>query len=157
VPGSPAEPLTTVLQLRWADTDAYGHVNNVRWVEYVEEVRIRLFGLPDAPSTADPHRPPVFSVFGDGVFTVTAATRIEYADELPYHVQSVRADGWISRIGSSSVDVSVRISELDGDRVYLRAESTQAVRERSDRRAHRFDDRERATLEAHLASPHAFR
>jgi acyl-CoA thioester hydrolase len=156
-PAAAAVPLTTSLQLRWADTDAYGHVNNVTWVEYLEETRIRLFGLPDAPSTADPRRPPVFSVFGPGVFTVTAATRIEYAAELPYHVQSVIAEGWISRIGTSSVDVSVRILDEARTTVHLRAESTQAMRDVATRAAHRFDERERTALAAHLAPPHEFR
>ena len=151
------EPLTTRLQLRWGDTDSYGHVNNVVWVRYLEEVRIRLFGLPDQPAAADPEHPPVFSVFGPGCFTVTVSTRIEYRNELVYHGQSVRAEAWLSRIGSSSVAVSFSVTDEAQTVTYVAAESTQAVRELATRTAHRFTEEEVAVLSAHLAPPHEYR
>ncbi len=151
------EALGTRLQLRWGDTDLYGHVNNVVWVRYVEETRIRLFGLPDQPGTADPGRPPVFSVFGPGCFTVTAATRIEYRNELVYSGQTIWAEAWVSRIGSSSVDISFRIMDDDRTTTYLAAESTQAVRDVATRTAHRFTPEEVAVLSAQLAPPHEYR
>ena len=41
------------LKPRWADMDAYGHVNNVTWLEYLQEARIDLFFV-HAP-TLDTH------------------------------------------------------------------------------------------------------
>ena len=32
--------------LRWADMDAYGHVNNVAVVQVLEEARVAAFGVP---------------------------------------------------------------------------------------------------------------
>ena len=72
-------PVTVTLQLRWADTDHYGHVNNVTYLRYVEEARIRAFGLPDLPATFDPDRPPVLAA-RDG--EVRVLLRRETEDDL---------------------------------------------------------------------------
>ena len=44
------------LQVRWADFDQYGHVNNVKYIEYAQEARILFirsrfgpFGLGNLP------------------------------------------------------------------------------------------------------------
>lgn len=154
---SRAEPLAALLQLRWADTDGYGHVNNVTWVRYLEEARIRLFGLPDRPDTADPRVPRVFDRFGSDVFTITAAQRLSYERELPYRAQEIRVEGWVSRIGSSTVDLSFAVWDAGRAERYLVAETVQAVRDRATRGAHRFDAAERAVLEEYRGDPVGFR
>jgi acyl-CoA thioester hydrolase len=152
------EPLRTRLQLRWADTDGYGHVNNVVWLRYLEETRIRLFGLPDRPATADPDAPPVFGeIVGSDCFTVTAANRVEYRKELIYRGQSVCAEAWLSRIGSSSVDMSFQVTDDAGAQTYLVAESTQAFRLIATRQARRFSATEAAALGMYLAPANQFR
>lgn len=35
-----AEPFRCTLQVRWADFDQFGHVNNVKYIEYAQEARI---------------------------------------------------------------------------------------------------------------------
>lgn len=30
------------IQLRWGDEDAYGHINNVAFLRYLEEARVRI-------------------------------------------------------------------------------------------------------------------
>ena len=34
------------IPLRWADMDAYGHVNNIAVVQLLEEARVAAFGVP---------------------------------------------------------------------------------------------------------------
>ena len=154
---SPENAVGVRLQLRWADTDAYGHVNNVTWVRYLEEARIRSFGLPDFPATAETGKPPILARLDPGSFTITAGVRIEYLNELPYHGQSIMAWVWISRIGSSVITMSFRVTDETGDTVYLIAEQPQAVREVSTRAAHRFTERELAVLGEYLGAPNEFR
>lgn len=102
------------VELRWADTDQYGHINNVAFVRYAEEARIRAFGLPDQPQSADPRRePPVLAQLGTDTFTITGGQRIEYVRELPYRGQSVLTEVWLSRIGSRSLDMDCRIVDED--------------------------------------------
>ncbi|TXN29977.1 acyl-CoA thioesterase [Lacisediminihabitans profunda] len=154
---SPDNSVGVRLQLRWADTDGYGHVNNVTWVRYLEEARIRLFGLPERPDTYTPGEQPILARLDPGCFTITAGQRIEYVNELPYHRQEILATVWISRIGSSSIDLSFRLTDEIDDTVYLLAEATQAVREVETRTAHRFSGRERTVLEEYLAAPNDYR
>ena len=41
------------LKPRWADMDAYGHVNNVTWLEYLQEARVDMFrALAATPAAA---------------------------------------------------------------------------------------------------------
>lgn len=47
----PTNPLLTdftrvLLELRWGDMDAYGHVNNVTQMQLLEEARVRALGSP---------------------------------------------------------------------------------------------------------------
>jgi acyl-CoA thioester hydrolase len=157
VGAAPVGGLSTRIQLRWADTDGYGHVNNVVWMRYLEEARIRLFGLPDMPTTATPGEPPVYAQLDSGCFTIIAGQRVEYVNELPYHGQVIVVEVWVSRVGGSTVDLSYRVTDEAAGTVYLIAQSTQAVREVATRAAHRFSERELEVLNAHLAAPHRFR
>lgn len=50
------EPFRCTLQVRWADFDQFGHVNNVKFIEYAQEARILFirsrfspFGLGNLP------------------------------------------------------------------------------------------------------------
>ena len=54
--GLDAEPFRCTLQVRWADFDQFGHVNNVKFIEYAQEARILFvrsrfspFGLGNLP------------------------------------------------------------------------------------------------------------
>lgn len=153
----PAEIPSTLVQLRWADTDGYGHVNNVAWLRYLEEARIRIFGLPDRPETAAADSLPAFHVLGTDCFTVTAGHRVEYVHELTYHGQSIVVEVWISRIGASSLDMSFRVLDQDRRTVYLLAETTQVVRDVVTRTPHLFTEAEFESLTRHMAAPNSFR
>ena len=37
-----AHPLRTWLGVRWSDLDSYGHVNNVKFYDYVQEARVAI-------------------------------------------------------------------------------------------------------------------
>jgi acyl-CoA thioester hydrolase len=106
-----AEPLRTTLELRWADTDQYRHVNNVAAVRLAEEARIRLLGLPEKPEHFPPGPPPVLAVLGADTFTMTVSQRFEYTAEMPYAGQSVLAEVWLSKIGSRSLTMDCRVGD----------------------------------------------
>ena len=106
-----AESLRTTLELRWADTDQYRHVNNVAAVRLAEEARIRLLGLPEKPEHFPSGQPPVLAVLGTGTFTMTVSQRFEYTAEMPYAGQSVVAEVWLSKIGSRSVTMDCRVGD----------------------------------------------
>jgi len=110
---------TIPVQLRWADTDVYGHVNNVAYFLLLEEIRIRelrplIGGLgdngEDAPTAGRPR-------------ALVAGHTIDYLEQMPYHLEPVRIDLWVSRIGRSSVDVFQEFRAPAGmpETVYARA------------------------------------
>jgi acyl-CoA thioester hydrolase len=150
-------PVTVPLQLRWADTDVYGHVNNVTYARYLEEARIRAFGLPDHPMTAPPDRPPIFARLEPGTFTMTVAQRLEHVHELAYHGQSILADMWLSRIGSSSLDIGYRLYHQDGAPTYLRAQVTLVVCDLGSRRPRPLSAAEAQALAPYRGEPVSFR
>jgi acyl-CoA thioester hydrolase len=153
----PAGAVATSIQLRWADTDHYGHVNNVTWLRYVEEARSRTFGFSDLPQAAHPDRPPVLAVLGPATFTITAAVRLEYVGELAYHAQSILADVWLSRIGSKSIDMAFRFTDEARTTTYLLAQVTQVVCDLATRRPRPLTEAEVRALTPYQGAPLTFR
>lgn len=94
------------LHVRFSDVDAYRHVNNVKYFEYLQESRIRL--IADVMRGLDVARPGL----------VVAQTDVDYLApillrEAPYDVRSR-----IARVGSRSMTVDSEIT--DGDRLLAR-------------------------------------
>ncbi|WP_324612870.1 acyl-CoA thioesterase [Streptomyces specialis] len=95
--------------LRWSDMDAFGHVNNVVFLRYLEEARIDfMFRLArQAASTA----------FTGG--SVVARHEIQYLKPLHHRHEPVLIQIWVTELGNASVTVAYEIK--DGETVYVRA------------------------------------
>jgi acyl-CoA thioester hydrolase len=150
------DPLRTTLELRWADTDQYGHVNNVAAVRLAEEARIRLLGLPEKPEHFPPGPPPVLAVFGTGTFTMAVSQRIEYTAEMPYAGQSVTAEVWLSRIGSRSITMDCRVGDGSGT-TYFIARVSVVIMDLTTRRPRALTTAETDHLSGYQGEPLAFR
>ena len=62
-PLSRRRPLhTTAIPVRWGDMDRYGHVNNIRYVQYLEEARIAWFASLSMDIDHGPEAPVVLQV-----------------------------------------------------------------------------------------------
>ncbi|MEU0048602.1 thioesterase family protein [Streptomyces sp. NPDC006309] len=90
--------------LRWADMDAYGHVNNVVFLRYLEEARIDFLFRPDKD-------------FKQG--SVVARHEIDYKRQLVHRHEPVDIELWITEIRAASFTLSYEVK--DGDLVYVRA------------------------------------
>ncbi|MBQ0829205.1 acyl-CoA thioesterase [Streptomyces tagetis] len=90
--------------LRWADMDAYGHVNNVVFLRYLEEARIDFLFRPDKD-------------FQQG--SVVARHEIDYKRQLVHRHRPVDIELWVTRIRAASFTLSYEVK--DGDEVYVRA------------------------------------
>ncbi len=78
----------TPIQMRFADTDALGHVNNASFVLYAETARIDLL-----------------RVLGSAVRSlILAHLDIDFRRQVAYDEQIV-VDTWVERIGTTSVTV----------------------------------------------------
>ncbi len=106
--GEPAEPASRYpLRVRFSDVDVYGHVNNVKYVEYYQEARVAMMGRLAA------------EVEDHGVVVVLARTQVEYRQPILFRSEPYEVLNWVTRLGSRSVTVESEIR--DGDRVMSRA------------------------------------
>lgn len=145
------------LDLRWADTDQYRHVNNVAAVRLAEEARIRALGLPEKPEHFPPGEPPILAVLGTDTFTMTVSQRFEYTAEMPYSGQPVVAEVWLSKASGRAVTMDCRVGSADGDVVYFIARVTGVIMDLTTRRPRALTDAEVESLRPYLGEPLAFR
>ena len=123
------------IEIRWRDVDAYGHVNNAVYLNYLEEAR-------DAWVQA------VLGAASDSTWDfVLARVAIDFKAELTQDDAVVIVTCDLDRIGRSSVATREEVRKLDGT---LSAESTSVVVPRDPRtgRSRPLTDAERAALEA---------
>jgi acyl-CoA thioester hydrolase len=148
-----------LLALRWGDMDAYNHINNVQYVRLLEEARVRLLGSPSQPRTipAEKDAVPLFTEVGEDTISLVSRHVIEYRAPLEYRSDPVAVDLWVARVGGASFDIGYEISEPDGSRSYLLAETTVVFADRESGTPRRVSARERALLKQLLAGPVPFR
>ncbi len=91
----------TPLPLRWSDLDAFNHVNNARYLTFVEEARIVWLESLDGPWLTDAAAPVVASA------TLNFKRPIEYPT-------NVFVELFTEKLGNSSVVIGHRIVADDG-------------------------------------------
>ena len=97
----PGAPFRMPIALRWSDLDAFNHVNNARYLTFLEQARIEWFETIDEPWVTDESAPVVASA------TLNFKRPIEYPAEL--HVEL-----FTERLGTSSVTIGHRIIGAEG-------------------------------------------
>jgi acyl-CoA thioester hydrolase len=151
-----------LIPLRWSDTDAYGHINNVLFLRLLEEARVQalddyLAAGSDGPRTA----------------LLVARSEIEHLEPLVYRVAPVTVDLWVTRIGAADFDMAYEVldpttgsgaagqnggagqngaGEPDGT-VYAQAETMLVVFDQGTARPRRITKPERARLEGWRDEP----
>ena len=96
--------------VRWSDLDAYGHVNNARFLTLYEEARVALF------FTAARARG--VTSFEEGI--VISRHEIDYVRPVDYG-DPVRIELWVSQLRAAAFTVSYEL--FDGDVLASRARS----------------------------------
>jgi acyl-CoA thioester hydrolase len=106
------------LRVRWSDVDAYRHVNNVKYVEYFQEARIRY-------QMQMHQKGDVFGSF------VIARMDVDYRRPLLFRPEPYDVRSWISHVGHRSFVVAAeirdRLSGSDGPGDLLASSSVVAV------------------------------
>lgn len=99
--------------LRWADMDALGHVNNVRYVDYLQEARVDLLRLHG--------RSALGGELAEGI--VVVQHDIEFRSPLIFRPEPVLIESWVTRIRAASFTLAYEVFDAgeDGRRVYARA------------------------------------
>lgn len=121
--------------VRWGDMDALGHVNNVRFLEYMQEARVDMFWT--APRAA-----------GEQVMEydlVVARNEIDYLVPLIWSHEPLTIEVWVSELKNASFEVSYALKQ--GEVLHARAKSVLVAFDLESQRPRRIDDRARALLE----------
>ena len=129
----PLPPVTAEVRIpiRWRDVDAYGHVNNAVFLNYLEEARDRL----------------VENLFGEHALDfVIARVAIDYRSELKQNDREVTVSCRVTGFGSSSVQTAERVLAADG-RLSAEAESVIVARDAETGRSRSLTHEERTILQ----------
>lgn len=89
------------LPLRWSDLDAFNHVNNARYLTFIEQARIEWLERIGASWVTEEFAP------------VLAQTLLNYTRPIEYPA-SVFVELFATRLGSSSLTLGHRIVAADG-------------------------------------------
>jgi acyl-CoA thioester hydrolase len=109
---------TFALKPRWSDLDAYGHVNNVTWLEYLQEARVDMLFV-HAPDRGAER-------LAEGVLVVRA--EIDYKRPMLFRQEPYPIHLWVSRLGAAAFTVGYEIVDSleDGALLYGRASTVLA-------------------------------
>ncbi|MFI6445110.1 acyl-CoA thioesterase [Kitasatospora sp. NPDC050543] len=125
--------------LRWSDMDAFGHVNNVVFLRYLEEARIDFMFTQAAEAGA--------GEFAGG--SVVARHEIDYKLPLVHRPTPVTVETWVTRIGAASLTVGYEVKDTaeDGtETVYVRASTVVVPYDLAQGRPRRISEVERRFL-----------
>ncbi|MFC3384598.1 acyl-CoA thioesterase [Couchioplanes azureus] len=120
--------------VRWSDMDAYGHVNNARFLTLYEEARVAMFFVGA--------RAQGLTSFEDGI--VISRHEIDYLRPVDYG-DSVRIELWVSELRVAAFTVSYEL--FDGDVLASRARSVCVPYNLAEGFPRRLTAEERAFLE----------
>ena len=99
-PPAPTELIRVPLSVRWRDLDAFNHVNNSKFLSYLEEARLRW----------------MLSVPGQGledhVAPVVAAANLNYRRPIEWPSE-IAIELYVERLGNTSVSIGHRIVDAD--------------------------------------------
>ncbi|MBE1586381.1 acyl-CoA thioesterase [Nonomuraea angiospora] len=100
--------------MRFADIDSQDHVNNVRFLDYLEDARFGMFHI-------DPYNA------GEEPFKGLVVTRheIDYRRPLGFRAEPVRVETWVTEI--RSVRFTIQYEIRDDTDVYVTATSVLAA------------------------------
>jgi len=131
--------------LRWSDMDAFGHVNNVVFLRYLEEARIDFMFRLARQAASD--------AFTGG--SVVARHEIAYLRPLKHRHEPVTVELWAEKIGAASLTIACEVKDParragEEDTVYVRASTVVVPYDLERERPRRLTDEEKAFLKEYL-------
>ena len=129
--------------MRWADLDLLGHVNNVTYVDYLQEARVDLLRHHGPQATAD-------GGLVEGV--VVVRHEVSYAAPLRFGEETVSIEVWVTEIRAASFTLAYEIfhDTDEGRRVYARASTLLTPYVFATERPRRLSQEEKGALEGYL-------
>ena len=116
--------------------DAFGHVNNVVFLTYLEEARVDMLFVHAGSEAATEQ-------LASGV--VVARHEIDYKAPLVFRSEPVAIDLWVTKLGTSSFTLAYEVKDDDGP-VYVRAATVMVPYDVKAERPRRVSEDEREAL-----------
>lgn len=138
-------------QIRFGDIDSYHHVNNVVYLQYLEDARVALTHTPL------PGGGTITDLVGRDVFTLVGRHEIEYLAPLEFRTAPVFVNIWVTGIGGSSFELGYTVAEAGSSVIYVQATTSMVLVSRTTGRPVRLTEEQRAALETWRGDPVAFR
>jgi acyl-CoA thioester hydrolase len=132
---------TAHVAMRWSDMDAYGHVNNVQFLTYVEEARVEMFKSV-----------PLSGVDQVAAGILVAASDIKYRRPLLHRHAPVPIDVWVTKIGAAHFCLGYEVYD-NGGVVYATASSTMVPYDFANGRPRRLSADEKSWLQEFTDQP----
>lgn len=126
------------VHMRWSDMDAYRHINNSAYLQYLEQARVAMFF----------HRHEGFSTG-----TVIARHEIDYLRPIVYHPEPLRIELWVEKVGGARF--TVRYEVFDRELLVARAATLCVTFDFDIDRPRRLTDEERTILAGFADDRHA--
>lgn len=126
--------------LRWADLDLLGHINNVKYVDYLQEARSALLRSCLKAAGVERH---------EGDAYVVVRHLVTFRAPLLFGAPTVAIESWVSEVRAASftLDHEIFHEDADGGRtVYLRARTVLAPFSQTEGKPRRVTDLERQAL-----------
>jgi acyl-CoA thioester hydrolase len=120
--------------------DAYGHVNNVVFLTYLEEARVDMLDVLRGGTGHDQ--------LAEGI--LVSRHEITYKRPLVHHTRGVDIDLWVGKIGGASFDIHYEVH--DETQVFATAASTLVPYDFSAARPRRLTTEERSFLQKYAES-----
>jgi acyl-CoA thioester hydrolase len=130
--------------MRWADMDLLGHVNNVVYVDYLQEARVDMLRTHGpAARTGE---------LAEGV--VVVRHEVTYLAPLTFQFRPVRIECWVTEVRAASFTMAYEVFQDrpgdEGRQVFLRATTVLTPYVFATERPRRLTEVERETLQAFL-------
>jgi len=131
--------------MRWADMDQLGHINNVVYVDYLQEARVDMLRVHAAREGTDQLAEALVVVHHE----------VHYRAPLTYRFQPVSIECWVTDIRAASFTMAYEVfheepGHPEGRRVYLRATTVLTPFIFEAERPRRLSDGERSALATYV-------
>ena len=124
--------------LRWGDVDAFQHVNNVAYLEYLQEARVDMFWVHPGRGGLAP--------LAQGI--VVARHEIDYLAPLTWREDPIIIEMWVRDLHVSSFEIEYLVR--DEEIKYATARSVLVPYDLEEKRPRRLSADEKVALEPYL-------
>lgn len=115
------------LTVRWTDLDAYGHVNNVRFFDFVAEARVQMSSL------ADPTGDRMSAAAEAGYLWMVARQDVDYLAQLDHRLEPHQTRVAVADMGRTSMTLVAEVTDPIAGTVHARATTVLVCGDRTGR------------------------